>query len=93
LGDTLPDGIPTDVARAARDTLGTALAAAGERSDPLGDALVGAARKGFVDGLRLVGLVSSALMAGMAVVVAALFRRAGVSSEPDMVPSTETADA
>jgi DHA2 family multidrug resistance protein-like MFS transporter len=93
LGDSIPDGIPSDVARAARDTLGTALAAAGQRSDPLGDALVGAAREGFVDGLRLVGLVSSALMAGMSVVVAALFRRAGVSIEPDMVPSTEAADA
>ena len=79
---TVPAGVPREVAAAARDTLGGALAAAGQLPDRLGQALLAAARVAFTHGLHLVFAVSAAATLAVAVAAVALLR--GVRpAEPD----------
>jgi MFS transporter, DHA2 family, multidrug resistance protein len=68
LADRLPPGIPAEAATAARDTLGSAAAAAAQLPGDLGAAVLLAAREAFVAGMRL----SSAMAAGIGVALAIL---------------------
>jgi DHA2 family multidrug resistance protein-like MFS transporter len=79
----LPAGIPGEAATPARDTLGGAVAAAGQLPDQLAQELLRAARQAFTQGLHLAFTVSAAAAIGVAIVAAILLRRlrpAGVSS-------------
>ena len=64
------DGIPHDAAVAARDTLGGAVAAAGQLPG-VGAALLDMARKAFTHGLQVTAMTSAFVVLGMAVLVVA----------------------
>jgi DHA2 family multidrug resistance protein-like MFS transporter len=52
LSESLPNGVPTEAAEAARDTLGAATSVAHQLPDPVGSQLLNAAQTAFVDGMR-----------------------------------------
>jgi MFS transporter, DHA2 family, multidrug resistance protein len=68
LADRLPPRVPAEVAEAARDTLGSAAAAAGQLPGELGAAVLQAAREAFVAGMQL----GSAIAAGIGIALAVL---------------------
>jgi DHA2 family multidrug resistance protein-like MFS transporter len=78
VADAVPAGLPPQAAAAARDTLGGAVAVAGQLPDQSGEALLGAARQAFTQGLHLAFAVSAALLFAVAVLAAALLRRVRV---------------
>ena len=82
MADRLPAGIPPETAASARDTLGGAVAAAGQLPDQLGQALLGAARQAFTQGLHLAFTISAAAAIGVAILAAILLRRLRPNSEP-----------
>jgi MFS transporter, DHA2 family, multidrug resistance protein len=75
VADAVPAGLPRPAAAAARDTLGGAVATAGQLPEQPGAALLGAARQAFTQGLHLAFAVSAALLIAVAVLAAALLRR------------------
>jgi DHA2 family multidrug resistance protein-like MFS transporter len=81
MAHALPGGVAPQAAAAARDTLGGALAAAGQLPDQLGQALLGAARQAFTQGLHLAFAVSAAAAVAVAILAAVLLRRLRPSSE------------
>jgi DHA2 family multidrug resistance protein-like MFS transporter len=85
----VPAGVPHPAAAAARDTLGGALAAAGQLPDRLGGPLLDAAREAFTDGLHVVAGVSAAVAIIGAILAAALLRGVHPNSEPDAQPLPE----
>jgi DHA2 family multidrug resistance protein-like MFS transporter len=86
IADALPSGVPPEAAAAARDTLGGAVAAAGQLPDPLGEALLEAARQAFVEGLHVAFAMSAAAAIGAAILAAVVLRGVQVSSQPDGQP-------
>ena len=77
----VPAGIPAELADAARDTLGGAVAAAARLPD-LGPALLDTARAAFTSGLRITALISALIAIGMAVLVLRFLRSVRSSAEP-----------
>jgi MFS transporter, DHA2 family, multidrug resistance protein len=78
LADRLPAAVPAEVAEVARDTLGSAAAAAEQLPAELGAAVLAAAREAFVAGMQL----SSALAAAIGVALAVLALIALRNQEP-----------
>jgi DHA2 family multidrug resistance protein-like MFS transporter len=74
IAGTLPAGVPPHAARAARDTLGGAVAAAGQLPDRAGSALAAAARQAFGYGLHVAFGISAVLTLAAAVAAVALLR-------------------
>jgi MFS transporter, DHA2 family, multidrug resistance protein len=74
LADTLPAGIPADAAAAARDTLGSAVAVAGQLPDQLGAALLAAAREAFVQGMQLSSAIAAVVSVGLAILALVILR-------------------
>jgi DHA2 family multidrug resistance protein-like MFS transporter len=87
VADAVPTGIPAQAAQAARDTLGGALAVAGQLPDQLGAPLLEAARQAFTDGLQVVFAVSAAIAVAIVILVAALLRGVDVGSRPEAPPA------
>jgi DHA2 family multidrug resistance protein-like MFS transporter len=83
VADAVPAGVPPQAADAARDTLGGAVAAAGQLPDQLGTALLEAARQAFTQGLHLAFAVSAAFAIAVAVIAVVLLRGVRPSAEPD----------
>ncbi|MFJ7153702.1 MFS transporter [Streptomyces sp. NPDC101118] len=69
-------------APAARETLGGAVAAAGQLGGEAGEALLAAARTAFVHGMQYAALGGTALLLAGAVLAPALLRRAGGTPAP-----------
>jgi DHA2 family multidrug resistance protein-like MFS transporter len=67
---SMPDGLPSDAATSALDTLGGAVGAAGQLSDQLGGALLLASRLAFVDGLHLVSICGAIIILAIAIMAA-----------------------
>jgi DHA2 family multidrug resistance protein-like MFS transporter len=86
VADAVPTGVPPQAAEAARDTLGGALAVAGQLTDRLGAPLLEAARQAFTHGLQLAFAASAAIAVGVAVLVAVLLRGVDAGSEPEQPP-------
>jgi DHA2 family multidrug resistance protein-like MFS transporter len=84
--DAIPVGTPPQAAEAARDTLGGAVAAAGELPGQLGAALLDAARHAFTQGLELAAAVSAALAVAVAVLTAVLLQGVRPSAQPQQDP-------
>jgi MFS transporter, DHA2 family, multidrug resistance protein len=82
VADLLPTGIPAEVADAARDTLGGALAIAQTLPDALGSALVAAAQTAFVDAIHFVAAVSAVGAVVTAIAAAVALRSVAARSEP-----------
>jgi DHA2 family multidrug resistance protein-like MFS transporter len=84
---TIPVGISTE---AARNTLGGAVAAAGQLPTHLGTALLVPAREAFINGLHTVSGLSAATVAVLAVFALILLRHVQLSSETS--PTNHTAN-
>jgi DHA2 family multidrug resistance protein-like MFS transporter len=67
VGAALPAGVPADAATIARDTLGGAVAVAGELPGRLGSAVLTVAQDAFVQGMQVVAGISGGLALGVAV--------------------------
>ncbi|MDQ3981087.1 MAG: MFS transporter, partial [Actinomycetota bacterium] len=95
--DAIPADVPVAAADAARDTLGGALAVAGELPGETGGALLEAARAAFTQGLHLVSLTGAVVAIGIAILVATLLRdvERGSASEgsQDAEPGGSAAEA
>jgi hypothetical protein len=87
VADAVPAGVPSQAAHAARDTLGGAVAVAGQLPRRLGVELLDVARGSFTQGLQLTFAISVAVAIGIAILAAALLRHAGASSEPKEQPA------
>jgi DHA2 family multidrug resistance protein-like MFS transporter len=93
VADAVPAGVPPDVADAARDTLGGAVAASEQLPGPLAADLLGTAREAFVEGLQLAATVSVAVIVVAAVIAVTLLRRVGASPEPEAVTGARAASS
>jgi DHA2 family multidrug resistance protein-like MFS transporter len=79
------DGIPFEAAEAARDTLGGAVAVAGQWPG-FGTALLDTARRAFTSGLQVTAIASALIVIGMAILVVVLLRHVRSASEPEPPP-------
>jgi MFS transporter, DHA2 family, multidrug resistance protein len=84
--DAVPAAVPSEAATAARDSLGGAVAAAGQLPEQLGATLLDTARKAFTQGLQLSFAISAAVAVGIAILVAALLRHVGAEPQPTWHP-------
>jgi len=75
MADSVPDGVPAETAEGARDTLGAAVASAGEVSRPVADQLLEVARESFTDGMPVAAVVSAVLAMTAAVLGAGFLWR------------------
>jgi DHA2 family multidrug resistance protein-like MFS transporter len=80
--DALPPDVPAQVADAARDTLGGAVAVAESLPEELGSALVAAAQMAFMDAFHVVVAVSAALAVVTAIGAAIALRTVPPRPEP-----------
>jgi DHA2 family multidrug resistance protein-like MFS transporter len=85
IAGTLPAGVPQHAARAARDTLGGAVAAAARLPDQAGSELAGAARQAFEYGLHVAFAICAVLTLAAAVAAATLLRHVR-TAEPEFQP-------
>ena len=76
--------IPPGAATASRDTLGGAVAAAGQLPGDLGAALLSAARDAFSQGLHVVAAISAGVALASAVLAAVMLRGAVASEDVDV---------
>jgi DHA2 family multidrug resistance protein-like MFS transporter len=82
LTDALPAGILPETAAVARDTLGGAVATAGQLPGQLGQVLLGAARQAFTQGLHVAFAIGAAVVLGAASLAAIQLRHLRPSSGP-----------
>jgi DHA2 family multidrug resistance protein-like MFS transporter len=75
LAERLPGTIPADIAESARDTLGTAVEAAGQLSGEASQILVNVARDAFVQGLHIAALIAGVVAIIAAIMVISLLNR------------------
>jgi MFS transporter, DHA2 family, multidrug resistance protein len=95
IADAVPAGVPADAVEATRDTLGGAVAAAGQLPDDVAAALLGPARDAFTSALHAVSGLAALIAFGLAVLTAVLLRNvgpAGGAAEPAGEPG-EPAEA
>jgi DHA2 family multidrug resistance protein-like MFS transporter len=71
---TLPDGLPVAAGDAAHETLGGAIAVAGQLPGQVKDAVIGAARTAFTDGLHTAAISAAAVLVVAAIVAAVVLR-------------------
>jgi DHA2 family multidrug resistance protein-like MFS transporter len=86
MAEAVPAGVPDQAAAAVRDTLGGAVAVAGQLPEQVGAALLEVAREAFTQGLHLAAAVSAAASLAFAVLVVVLLRGVRPSSQPDEQP-------
>jgi MFS transporter, DHA2 family, multidrug resistance protein len=91
LSSRLPAAVPVDVAAAARDTLGGAVAAAAQLPAELAVAVLTAAREAFVAGMHLTALIAALVAMGLALIAIAGLRRAA-SAVPAVEPAAFDAE-
>src|SRR5262245_31807484 len=87
MADAVPAGVPDQAAATARDTLGGAVAVAGQLPERVGAALLEVAREAFTQGLHLAAAVSAAASLAFAILVVVLLRGVRPSSQPDEQPN------
>ena len=92
LADRLPAAVPSDVVAAARDTLGSAAAAAAQLPDQLGAAVLAAARAAFVVSMQLSSAIAAGIGLALAVLaLAALHHQQPTAHERDAEEASTTA--
>ena len=84
LADSLPGGVPAQVANAASETLGGAVGVAGTLPTGIADALLVAARAAFVDGMHVAAAIAAVV--GLALATFAFFT---LRDEPAAQPTAE----
>jgi DHA2 family multidrug resistance protein-like MFS transporter len=96
IADSIPSGVPGDVADAARDTLGGALSAAQQLPGSVGNDLIIAARDAFTQGLQIAATIGGVVAVAIAILVATRLRHvraSGHNEEPTEVGVLEAACA
>jgi MFS transporter, DHA2 family, multidrug resistance protein len=88
VADTVPAGLPSEAAAAARDTLGGAVAAASQLPEQLGARVLDVAHEAFTQGLHLTFAISAAVAIGIAILIAVLLGRVGAGSEHEGQPAS-----
>jgi DHA2 family multidrug resistance protein-like MFS transporter len=91
LATTLPPGVPSQAAAAARDTLGGAVGVAHQLPADVGAALLATAREAFTMGLQVTAAISAAVAVGIAVLATVLLR--GVRGTSQAAPAEQPAIA
>ena len=81
MASAVPEGVPTEAADAARDTLGGALAAAAQLPADAGAQLTALASDAFLQGMQLVAAISVVGSVGLAIFVALALRHVQPSGE------------
>ena len=81
VGNALPAGISAEVATAARDTLGSAVAVAAQLPEGLGTALLATARAAFVQGMQLSSAIAAVIALGVAILALVMLRSQSAPSE------------
>lgn len=71
---SLPAGISPEIAATAKETLGGAVAAAGDLSEPLSTALLNVAHEAFVQGLHIIAIIGMVGFASLAILNLILLR-------------------
>jgi MFS transporter, DHA2 family, multidrug resistance protein len=79
-------GLPPGAQEAARDTLGGAVAVAGQLPESAATGLLDAAREAFTHGLQLTAGISVFVAAGTAILVTVVLRRSAVDARTDAQP-------
>jgi DHA2 family multidrug resistance protein-like MFS transporter len=87
VAERLPAGVPAEAEAVARDTLGSALAVAGQLPGQLGEVVTSAAREAFVNGMQLTSAIAAIVSLGLAVLAWAMLRSHGT---PPAEPQTES---
>jgi DHA2 family multidrug resistance protein-like MFS transporter len=88
LANSLPAGLPTEAAAAARDTLGGAVGVAAGLPAGMADALLVAARSAFVDGMHVAAAIAAMVGFGLAIFALIALRGEGAQlpeAEPVLV--------
>jgi DHA2 family multidrug resistance protein-like MFS transporter len=84
LSTDLPAAVPADAALVARDTLGGAVAVAGQLPGQLGAAVLDVARDAFVQGMQVAATISAIIAVTVAILAVVLLRevRSGTGGDP-----------
>jgi DHA2 family multidrug resistance protein-like MFS transporter len=82
MADGVPAGLPPEAMKAARSTLGGALAVAEPLSDHLRAELLGTAREAFTQAFALIAGLCAVIALATAVAAAVVLRQVQVGSEP-----------
>jgi DHA2 family multidrug resistance protein-like MFS transporter len=94
LADGLPAAVPAEAAAAARDTLGSAVAVAGELPGQLGAVVLQTARQAFVEGMRISSGIAAVVAVGLAILALVMLRdrpAASAAEEADTDPAAAAA--
>ena len=94
LADRLPAAVPAEAAAAARDTLGSAVAVAGELPGQLGAVVLQTAREAFVEGMRISSGIAAVVAVGLAILALVMLRdrpAASTAEEADTDPAAAAA--
>ena len=87
IADRLPSAVPVEAAADARDTLGRAVAVAGELPNQLATAVLDTAREAFVHAMQLTSGIAAVVAVGLAILAVVMLRADG---EPPADPSSES---
>jgi MFS transporter, DHA2 family, multidrug resistance protein len=83
LADRLPAGLPDAATAAARDTLGSATAVAGQLPEQLGAAVLAAAREAFVAGMQFSSAVAAIVGVGLTILTLVVLRDEPAAGDED----------
>lgn len=89
IASTMPANIPADVAQAARETLGGAVAAAGQLSNTQASELLLTARQAFVQELQAIAVIGTIGLIGAVILATVLLRQVQPHQEPESEPEPE----
>ncbi len=90
LADGLPAGVPAEAAVVARDTLGGAVAVAGQLPGQLGAAVLDVARDAFVAGMQTAATISAIIAVGIAILAFVMLRDVGSGADREAATDAET---
>ena len=80
VAQSLPAGVPVQAEAVVRDTLGSAVAVAGQLPDRLGAAVIDTAREAFVHGMQLTSGIATLVAIGLAILAVIMLRSHGAPS-------------
>jgi DHA2 family multidrug resistance protein-like MFS transporter len=89
IADALPAGVPADATIVARDTLGGAVAVAGQLPAQLGAAVLDVARDAFVHGMQVATTISAVIAVGVAILAVVMLRNVGSGEEREAATDAE----
>jgi DHA2 family multidrug resistance protein-like MFS transporter len=89
VAEALPAGVPADAAVVARDTLGGAVAVAGQLPAQLGSTVVDVARDAFMQGMQAATTISAVIAVGVAILAVAMLRNVGSGADREVAADAE----